>query len=1059
MDSEPESNNVDNIIHSLEERAKELNCLYNVEDILNSTELTEEEALESLVNTIAEGWQYPQLTSVEIVYGNNVYTSANFRQYGYLLTADIISNDRTVGYIQINYLEDLPSIDEGPFTKEERRLLNTIADRLGHYLQHNESKKILRSFEKVKSASTEKNWRIVLDMLSRTDPVLYESILTRLLHNLCWSDIAEAEEFLQRTSSQLKRLNDEIFSEENKPLKKIVLDTPEYEETILNMAEKYLTDDDIINMVQKWINDDKVKTLVNAVENYDTSLAVISDELRKHYALTSRKNEVSPSIEKGLRVSLLRRFFTEETQYISIAKEFVDLKDFYNLIDRIVTVPSSHGKLGGKSAGLFLASHIIQKFSGENEFLKGIKVPKTWFIPSDGIMYFLQYNNLEEVIEQKYKDIDEIRKEYPHIVRVFKNSQFPPEMAQGLSIALDDLGDVPLIVRSSSLLEDQVGAAFSGKYKSLFLANQGTKQERLNALFDAIAEVYASTFSPDPIEYRAERGFLDFHEEMGIMIMQVVGNKVGNYFFPSFAGVAFSNNEFRWSPRIKREDGLVRLVPGLGTRAVDRVSDDYPLLIAPGQPNLRVNPTVAEMLKYSPKKIDVINLRSNEFETKEISDLVGEVWDLYPYINNVLSVINENNITQPFWFGMDYANSDFVVTFDGLIKNTKFIKQINIVLTLLQEKMQTPVDIEFASDGLNFYLLQCRPQSGSRDVAPDIIPQDVKDEQILFTANKFVSNGRVPEVTHIVYVVPDAYNEIESRETLLDVGRAVGKLNTILPKRKFILMGPGRWGSRGDIKLGVSVTYSEINNTSMLIEIARKKGNYVPDLSFGTHFFQDLVEASIRYLPLYPDSEGVKFDENFFLQSENILPELLPEFAHLSDVIKVIDVPKVKDEMILKIYVNGDRDEALAVFTKQSNSNLSESDLQSMSVNEYKPVEHWKWRFKMAETIVDQMDKKAFDVKAVYIFGSTKNANAGPESDIDLLIHIPDYSEKTEALKLWLDGWSRCISELNYLKSGYKTNGLLDVHFVTDRNILDRTSWAMKINAVTDAAKCLYKES
>ena len=511
MDSEPESNNVDNIIHSLEERAKELNCLYNVEDILNSTELTEEEALESLVNTIAEGWQYPQLTSVEIVYGNNVYTSANFRQYGYLLTADIISNDRTVGYIQINYLEDLPSIDEGPFTKEERRLLNTIADRLGHYLQHNESKKILRSFEKVKSASTEKNWRIVLDMLSRTDPVLYESILTRLLHNLCWSDIAEAEEFLQRTSSQLKRLNDEIFSEENKPLKKIVLDTPEYEETILNMAEKYLTDDDIINMVQKWINDDKVKTLVNAVENYDTSLAVISDELRKHYALTSRKNEVSPSIEKGLRVSLLRRFFTEETQYISIAKEFVDLKDFYNLIDRIVTVPSSHGKLGGKSAGLFLASHIIQKFSGENEFLKGIKVPKTWFIPSDGIMYFLQYNNLEEVIEQKYKDIDEIRKEYPHIVRVFKNSQFPPEMAQGLSIALDDLGDVPLIVRSSSLLEDQVGAAFSGKYKSLFLANQGTKQEGLNALFDAIAEVYASTFSPDPIEYRAERGFLDFH--------------------------------------------------------------------------------------------------------------------------------------------------------------------------------------------------------------------------------------------------------------------------------------------------------------------------------------------------------------------------------------------------------------------------------------------------------------------------------------------------------------------------------------------------------------------
>ncbi|MBK6678651.1 MAG: hypothetical protein IPG53_00820 [Ignavibacteriales bacterium] len=99
-------------------------------------------------------------------------------------------------------------------------------------------------------------------------------------------------------------------------------------------------------------------------------------------------------------------------------------------------------------------------------------------------------------------------------------------------MALDDFGDRPIIVRSSSLLEDQVGSAFSGKYKSLFLANQGSKPERLSALMDAIAEVYASTFGPDPIEYRTERGLIDFHEEMGIMIMEVVGTRVGDYFFP-----------------------------------------------------------------------------------------------------------------------------------------------------------------------------------------------------------------------------------------------------------------------------------------------------------------------------------------------------------------------------------------------------------------------------------------------------------------------------------------------------------------------------------------------
>ena len=139
---------------------------------------------------------------------------------------------------------------------------------------------------------------------------------------------------------------------------------------------------------------------------------------------------------------------------------------------------------------------------------------------------------------------------------------------------------------------------------------------------DAIAEVYASIFGPDPIEYRAERGLLDVHEEMGIMIQEVVGSRVGRYFLPTFAGVAFSNNEFRWSPRIRREDGLVRLVPGLGTRAVDRVGDDYPVLLAPGQPGLRVNVTADEVVRYAPRRVDVINLETRRFETIEMETLL-----------------------------------------------------------------------------------------------------------------------------------------------------------------------------------------------------------------------------------------------------------------------------------------------------------------------------------------------------------------------------------------------------------------------------------------------------
>jgi len=245
----------------------------------------------------------------------------------------------------------------------------------------------------------------------------------------------------------------------------------------------------------------------------------------------------------------------------------------------------------------------------------------------------------------------------------------------------------------------------------------------------------------------------------------------------------------------------------------------------------------------------------------------------------------------------DFTREDCVVTFEGLRQNTRFVQQIHAMLNVLENRMHTPVDIEFASDGQDLFLLQCRPQNAiahQAEAAP--IPKDLPPERVIFSANKFVSNGRVPDITHLVYVDPAAYDALEAHDDLLAVGRAVSKLNKVLPKRRFVLMGPGRWGSRGDIKLGVSVTYSDINNTAALIEVAMKHGDYVPDLSFGTHFFQDLVESSIRYLPLYPGSEGVLFNERFLRESPNVLEQLAPEFKDLSHVVNVIDISQVGDE-------------------------------------------------------------------------------------------------------------------------------------------------------------------
>lgn len=1046
-----------NLVVDLQERTKELNCLYTIEDSLNRSNVSLRTAFHTVINAIPPGWQYPEVCKAKLTYGERVYQSADFEETPWFLQEKILVQDKEVGELRVYYTELRPNSDSGPFLEEEVRLLKTVANRVAHFILHQNLKEVFDEFQSVQTGTKNFNvpeWRIVLDMIRKTDPNLFSSLLRKLLHQLCWKGIEEAENILKYSSlTSRKELSENDHADENKPQKINKIENYDvYIEAILKLAAEYLDEDLILALIQKWIQEDKSSELVKILENQDTTLQEIADAIRKYYHMAPEKFEVSPATIKGLRVSLLRRFFTDQLDYIRIAKEYVKLTDFYNLIDRMIFPPKSHGKLGGKSAGLFLAHHILAKTTDENNFLEDVTTPKTWYISSDGVLYFMQHNNLEEVLEQKYKEIDEVRMEYPHIVQLFKNSQFPSDFIKGLSVALDDLGERPLIVRSSSLLEDQIGAAFSGKYKSLFLANQGSKLERLEALMDAIAEVYASTFSPDPIEYRAERNLLDFHEEMGVMIQEVVGEKVGKYYLPAFAGVAFSNNEFRWSKRINREDGLVRLVAGLGTRAVDRIGDDYPILAAPGQPNLKVNITTEEAIRYSPKKLDVINLETNDFETIPIKDLLKECGDKYPGLQLIFSQVSGDMVKPINPFQVDFEKDDLIVNFNSLFSKSRFLQKIDFILKKLQTKLNNPVDIEFAATADKFYLLQCRPQSNSGELSADQIPTEVPPENILFSADQYVSNGRVPGLSHVVFVDPEAYASLPDKHSMMQVGRAVGKLNKLLPKRHFALMGPGRWGSRGDIKLGVPVTYSEINNTALLVEIAIKKGSYVPDLSFGTHFFQDLVEAKIRYLPLYPDDEGSQFNFEFFRNSENILSKLLPDYHHLEHVLRVIDVPNSTDGNIIKVYMNAEQDKALAIITNFTEEQAEEKE--EIFFAEPKVSNHWRWRLKMAEKMAASIDTRKYLVKGVYVFGSTKNATATPASDIDIIVHL-ESNDKIEALKIWFDGWNKSLSEINYMRTGYKIDDILHIHYILDKDIEEKTDIASKINAPTDAAKPL----
>jgi hypothetical protein len=1042
---------IKHILASLQERAKELNCLYAVDEILSRWDASMEEIANKIIEAIPPGWQYPHICQARMTIHGVIYKPEGFEETEWCQSAEFVVDGESIGEIAVFYTKERAELDEGPFLKEERRLINALADRVSFFLLQRRLRSTHQSWQDVEAISSQEHpdWKVILNFIGKTDQRLLERITRKMINRLCEIGTEEGEKLLQEFLTETPVV--EPFDENRPQQRRELAGLAKVMEKTFDLAAHHCSKDELLLYLQSWIEEEKAAFLVNTLENPHSGLMEITEAVLRFQNAEVDESKLSISVRKSLRVALLRRLFSDQSTFVNVAKNYFNVVDFYDLFQRVVNSSQSHGKMGGKSAGMFLAAQMVKRSPEHAEVFKNVKTPKTWHISSDTILYFMHYNNLEDIYDRKYLEIERVREEYSHVVQVFKNSKFPPEVAKGLAAALDEFEDRPLIVRSSSLLEDRMGSAFAGKYKSLFLANQGSKAERLEALLDAIAEVYASIFGPDPIEYRAERGLLDVHEEMGIMIQEVVGKKVGQYFMPAFSGVAFSNNEFRWSARIEREDGLVRMVPGLGTRAVDRISDDYPVLLAPGQPGLRVNVTADEVIRYSPKKMDVINLETNTMETVEVEKLFRTYGDQYPAARKIVSLIEQDRVRKPVGLEPDWEKDRFVATFQGLIGETSFVLQIKTLLTVLREKFDTPVDIEFAHDGEDFYLLQCRAQSYSERHAPSPIPRDLPRDSVVFSANRYISNGRIPNITHIVYVDPDRYSEIDDLQELKKVGRVVGKLNAVLPKRQFILIGPGRWGSRGDIKLGVDVTYSDINNTAVLLEIARQKGGYLPELSFGTHFFQDLVEADIRYIPLYPDDTGVVFNELFLKRSKNILSDIRPEFSDLEDVVRVIDVPTETDGQVLHVLLNADIDEAVGILgmptTAEDDARWEEYQVEATR------EDHWRWRLRMAERIAAHLDGSRYGVKALYIFGSAKNATAGPSSDLDLIVHFAGNEQQRERLSLWLDGWSRSLAEVNYLRTGYEMKGMLDVHFVTDTDITNRTSYAAKINAVTDAAR------
>jgi len=619
-------------------------------------------------------------------------------------------------------------------------------------------------------------------------------------------------------------------------------------------------------------------------------------------------------------VVLIKGMISEQLAFVGIAKNFFNISDLREIRRRRI----GRGKIGGKAAGMLLAYKILQRAQaeGEIELAHPITIPDSYYIGSDVFYEFHELNGLHNFHNQKYKTHEEIVAEFPEGVKAFTSGRFPDQVVDRLGALLAEMGNVPLIVRSSSLLEDNFGSSFAGKYDSFFCPNQGTFEENLAAFSNAIKRIYASVHNPSALLYRCQKGLLDYDERMGVLIQRVEGQQFGNYLFPAIAGVAFSRNPFRWNRKIRREDGFLRIVWGLGTRAVERVANDYPRMVALSHPQLRPERTANEIRKYSQHNVDLIDLADNEMKSLPLAEVISAN---YPGVR-LLVTLDKGDYMQPiFALGGDLDPHEMVLTFDGLVQDETFTSEMKVLLETLERYYQIPVDVEFAVDIVtdrpkreySIHLLQCRPLNNQEWAVEHQLPADVPDADILFSANKLVPQGSVTNINYIVYVDPQVYARISERSVKLEIGRIIGRLNNRLENERFILMGPGRWGS-SNIDLGVKVTYADIYNTRVLVEIAMGVGGETPEVSYGTHFFQDLVESSIYPFPLYPNDKGIIFNRPFLDSVPNVLPELLPDDALYAAYVKVIDLGAASGGHFLEIVMDGEQEQALAYLTKTS---------------------------------------------------------------------------------------------------------------------------------------------
>ncbi len=530
------------------------------------------------------------------------------------------------------------------------------------------------------------------------------------------------------------------------------------------------------------------------------------------------------------------------------------------------------GLIGGKACGMLLSRAVIRNTT--QEINRILEPHDSFFVGSDVYYTYIVDNGFWDLrIRQR------TREGYFSLAEEFadrlKTGTFSGEMKDRFRNILEYYGQDPYIVRSSSILEDGFGNAFAGKYESVFCANRGTPEERLEEFENAIRTVYASTMGLSALDYRKRRGLDERDEQMALLVQRVSGSYYGASYMPCAAGVGYSYSPYVFLPDMDPEAGMLRLVMGMGTSAVDRTEGSYPRLVSLDDPLATSCTTVREKHQFSQRKVEAMDVNEHRLVQMELKEIGPK---LPPYLARILL---EHDYDAERMFMDRGINRDIqFISCEGIVRNKELMDRIKTILELLQAEYRQPVDIEYtinlSEDGeYSVNLLQCRPLQVFRDEGMVEIPGDLSGSGIILeNTGSSMGLSRKTAIDLIVYVDPVSYYNMP----YVDKSGIAGLIRKINWKyrgsgKHMMLIVPGRIGTSSP-ELGVPTTFADISEFEVICEVEEKRAGYNPELSYGSHIFQDLVEAEILYTAVFSDERTKLFD-----------PEKLRRFPEISDAL------------------------------------------------------------------------------------------------------------------------------------------------------------------------------